>query len=257
MSSPDDLQSFTNVLKEIVRAHPEGVSPQEIREEIKSRFPTFYATPSHHANVEKGHYKDLDHALLAQIYLTAHQNRSFAKDKTKKPYKLTQVTQFTPFISEEKPRPKLMATAAVPLPGPCAERVSHYLNKWSGLENYVCQEDALNDLFQKFCPENKLLKEVLLKVSALNDFYSTHIFDPFSVAQHIVSLDVDIHLKTSDYSLVTKIANAPIRGKIKNLYSFATKYCSHHYPTAFPIFDSFVEKMLCRYRDVDSFFNFE
>jgi hypothetical protein len=29
-----------------------------------------------------------------------------------------------------------------------------------------------------------------------------------------------------------------------NFYSFATKYCSHHKPEMYPIYDSYVDKML-------------
>ena len=33
-----------------------------------------------------------------------------------------------------------------------------------------------------------------------------------------------------------------INGKKKNLYSFASKYCSHHNPEAYPIYDSYVDE---------------
>ena len=43
---------------------------------------------------------------------------------------------------------------------------------------------------------------------------------------------------------------------VKNFYSFATKYCSHHKPLDFPIYDSYVEKVLCHFRDQDGFASF-
>ncbi len=39
----------------------------------------------------------------------------------------------------------------------------------------------------------------------------------------------------------------------KNCYSFATKYCSHHNPIEYPIYDSYVEKVLKYFRKKDKF----
>lgn len=46
-------------------------------------------------------------------------------------------------------------------------------------------------------------------------------------------------------------------GSVKNFYSFATKYCSHHKPLDFPIYDSYVDHLLRYFRDIDGFFNFK
>ena len=40
---------------------------------------------------------------------------------------------------------------------------------------------------------------------------------------------------------------------MKNFYSFATKYCSRHCPDDYPIYDSFVGKMLMHFKRVDGF----
>lgn len=79
------------------------------------------------------------------------------------------------------------------------------------LENYHLQENALDKLFVTLCPKNTDISDVLLKVSSLNDFYST------------------------------------------NIYSFASKYCSHHNPKHFPIYDSYVDKVLCYFRNLKKF----
>jgi len=97
----------------------------------------------------------------------------------------------------------------------------------------------------------------MLKVSVLNDFYSTNIFDTYTVAKHILSHDIDIHLHNRNYEIVNIIAATTINGKAKNFYSFASKYCSHHNPETFPIYDSFVDKMLQHYRRSDQFCCFE
>jgi len=125
------------------------------------------------------------------------------------------------------------------------------------LENYRLQEASLGLLFHSLCPENKEIEHVLLKVSALNDFYSTNIFNTYSVAKHILKKDIDARLKATDYSLVNEIARVAIKEKSKNFYSFASKYCSHHKPTSYPIFDSFVEKMMLHYKAADGFNGFD
>lgn len=134
--------------------------------------------------------------------------------------------------------------------------LDNYLKKWGKLENYMLQENSLHLLFNEYCPNNKKIEHVLLKVSALNDFYSTNIFDTYSVAKHILKYDVDKYLKQKDYSIVNKIAKVTIKGKTKNFYSFATKYCNHHDQNNYPIYDSYVEKMLIHFKKCDNFYKF-
>lgn len=140
------------------------------------------------------------------------------------------------------------------LPDPCVEQVEQYLEQWDALEDYSLQEDTLDKLFFELCPENKDISDVLLKVSALNDFYSTHILKVFPMAKHIVALDIDERLRAGDVSLVGDIQK--ISGRNRNHYSFATKYCSHHKPVDFPIYDSYVDRVLRYYCKRDEFFDF-
>ena len=135
--------------------------------------------------------------------------------------------------------------------------MSKYLRLRDELENYRLQEASLALLFHSFCPENDKIEHVLLKVSALNDFYSTNIFDTYSVAKHILSKQIDARLKAIDYSLVNEIAMISLKGKPRNFYSFASKYCSHHKPDRYPIYDSYVEKMLTHYEAEDKFGGFD
>ncbi|MBF4989399.1 hypothetical protein [Methylophilus sp. 14] len=139
---------------------------------------------------------------------------------------------------------------------PSPEYLSAYLQRWEGLENYRLQEQSLALLFKELCPSNNVLEQVLLKVSALNDFYSTNIFDTYTVAKHIREMDIESRLKNGDLSLVNELAMVSIRDKKWNFYSFASKYCSHHFPESFPIFDSYVEKMLLHYAHADNFYSF-
>ena len=142
------------------------------------------------------------------------------------------------------------------IPTPSPEEVENYLEKWRRMENYSLQENALNKLFSIVYPTNTNLDDVLVKTAVLNEFYSTSIFNVFPVAKHIVSLDIDARLQCGDVSLVEDIATVEISGKAKRFYSFATKYCSHHKPNDFPIYDSYVEKILQYYSKVDCFAEF-
>lgn len=134
------------------------------------------------------------------------------------------------------------------IPKPSKQQVEKYLKRWDSLENYVFQERSLKKLFTKTYPKNTDLDDVLIKVCALNDFYSTNIFSPFTVAKHIINLKIDSKLFKKDLKLVNEIAYIKVsKGRKINFYSFATKYCSHHMPTVYPIYDSYVEKLLMHF----------
>lgn len=164
-------------------------------------------------------------------------------------------------------KPAEIAPAAVPekrmtntdssVPKPSPAQVKHYLDLWDSLENYHLQEDALDRLFFKLAPGNEDVTDILLKASTLNDFYSTNIFSIFPVAKHIQSLHIDERLKAGDTTLVGDIQHLTINGVEKNFYSFATKYCSHHNPLEYPIYDSYVDRVLRHYRDQDGFAEFK
>lgn len=142
------------------------------------------------------------------------------------------------------------------IPKPCTESVLKYLTEWRTLEKYTLQESCLGKLFNVHCPKNIDIESVLLKVSALNDFYSTNIYDTYTVAKHILSLNIDPRLESGDRSLVNELSLINLGGKVRNFYSFASKYCSHHRPNEYPIYDSYVDKMLRHYRKIDKFKNF-
>jgi hypothetical protein len=44
-----------------------------------------------------------------------------------------------------------------------------------------------------------------------------------------------------------------LNGKERKNYAFATKYCSFHNPSEYPIYDSFVDRVLRAYQKQDSF----
>lgn len=146
-----------------------------------------------------------------------------------------------------------MARKSIIVEHPSIEQVNFYLRAWDEQENYVLQEHALDKLFFQTYPLNTDINDILVKASSLNDFYSTNIFSIFTVAKHILELGIDNRLQSGDASLVDDIADITISGKQKRFYSFASKYCSHHKPNLFPIYDSFVDKVLKYFRRVDGF----
>lgn len=153
---------------------------------------------------------------------------------------------------------KYQNSESIIIPTPNKKELERYLSKWNTLENYIAQENALNKLFFDVYPRNHEIENVLIKVSSLNDFYSTNIFSPYTVSKHIVGLDIDSRLNSEDLSLVDDIAKVTMdNGSRINFYSFATKYCSHHKPFVYPIYDSYVDKVLRYFRDRDNFFTFQ
>jgi len=142
--------------------------------------------------------------------------------------------------------------------GPSKIEVKRYLETWDSNDGYCLPEKCLNKLFLKTYPLNSDVDEVLIKVSSLIKLYSLVIFDSVVVAKHIVGLNIDPALREGDLSIVDKIANVKMNGKIKRkFYSFATKYCSFHNPNIYPIYDSNVDKMLWYFRNQDKFDGFE
>lgn len=129
--------------------------------------------------------------------------------------------------------------------------------KWNELKDYSIQEEAIDELFAGSYKSNKELKNIMIKCSILNDFYSTNIFKIYPVACRILELDIDDRLATGDITLVNDIATVIINGKKKYFYSFASKYCSHHNQMEFPIYDSYVDVVLRHFRKVDKFYNFK
>ena len=107
---------------------------------------------------------------------------------------------------------------------PSAEDAEWFINYWNELPNYSNQERALDKLFLELCPENKTIEDILIKCSALNDFYSTNIFDIHTLAQHILGLKIDKRLRDGDFSLVKDIANVEVNGKNHCFYSFSCSY---------------------------------
>ena len=151
------------------------------------------------------------------------------------------------------------------IPKPSVKEVNKYLKEWDDNKEYCDKEDLLNKLFLKLCQKNTDINDILLKVTTLNKFYSTGIISIYPVAKHILDdvTDIDSRLKKGDISAVSDIQSVILGGEMKKLYSFASKYCSHHNSKDYPIYDSYVDKVLwffkCRDKENNkpSFSNFK
>ena len=116
-------------------------------------------------------------------------------------------------------------------------------------------EWVLTQLFEKF-PKNTDLGEVVVKTKVLNVLYSTQIRAVNIVARHICSLAIDADLKDGNPEIVDGVAKVQLSDKVRNNFCFASKYCSWHNPTAYPIYDANVEACLWCYRRQDGFATF-
>ncbi|HYX09679.1 MAG TPA: hypothetical protein VE912_23325 [Bacteroidales bacterium] len=144
---------------------------------------------------------------------------------------------------------------------PSTELISRYIKKFNNDKRYYPADQAIIKLFEAF-PENKNLEDILLKISVINDLYSTNIYGTFIMAKHIKRLKIDKELKEGNPNLVKEIATGHgIRTSKSNkeikFYSFATKYCNWHNQDQYAIYDSFVEKILFAYRRKDNFSDFK
>ena len=89
---------FRDAVRALLAGKPEGLTPQELRDLIKKKYPDLYGTESHRRNVEKGHYKDLDHALLAHIYVVQNNASDIYSDRSQKPMKLSLIGASEPDV---------------------------------------------------------------------------------------------------------------------------------------------------------------
>lgn len=149
----------------------------------------------------------------------------------------------------------------IKIPRPSVKEVEKYLKIWNSKEEYFLSEHSLNKLFLKTYPQNNNIYDVLAKVCLLNDIYGTHILSPFKISKNIVSKKIDLDLAEGNLNVVDKIAKAGIKVKKTTkeiyFYSFATKYCSHHNSSFYPIYDSYIEKILIYFKKEDKFYSFK
>ena len=141
---------------------------------------------------------------------------------------------------------------------PDEETIQFFIDRFDN-ENSL-SEQALNVLFSGM-PNNFTNEEyIYLKVSALNDVYSTHLSssDKVTVVNVIRQFENRISVNNYDESLVYDICRECNERESNFPYSFVTKYCSHCHEEIYPIYDRYVALMMKWYRDkrLDERFDF-
>ena len=134
-----------------------------------------------------------------------------------------------------------------------------YWQQWMTFDRSKNVEDALIRLFSTRDKHFLDQSDMLIKCSTLNDFYSTRIFSVYRVVEHYSKVkNLGKRMDDGDISIVEELRNVPINevGDTRDFYSFATKFCAHHNPEAFPIYDSYVDQMLRELRNRDHKLNF-
>ncbi len=144
---------------------------------------------------------------------------------------------------------------------PTDKLIDKYIAEFENDERYYKADKAIVNLFEAF-PENKTIEDILLKISVINDLYSTNILGTWRMAKHIKSLNIDNELQAGSPDLVNKIAMGHgIKSKKYdreiNFYSFATKYCNWHNQEEYCIYDTFVDRVLVAYKRQDKFSDFK
>lgn len=133
------------------------------------------------------------------------------------------------------------------------DEIDDYQKKWARLTDYVWQEQALHGLFSVRQANFLSQDDLMIKCATLNDFYSTNIFKIYHVVRHYLTVrDLEKRISSGDLSLVEDLRKVSVPGQNDNTkywdyYSFATKFCSHHNPEAFPIYDKYAVRMLCAF----------
>ncbi len=138
----------------------------------------------------------------------------------------------------------------MPLPAPTVELVNAEDDEFDS--NYQVVEEAIRQLISKF-PHNTEISQVLLKVVLVNNLYGAGIPQKHveTVARHIAGLHIDAALAEGKTAIVDSIITC---GGLKEKYfSFASKFCSWHNPTAYPMYDRNVDECLWSYNKQDHF----
>lgn len=73
---------FIDAIRSILCEHPSEMTPQEFYDQTKAEYPELYGAETHRRNVDKDYYHNIDHALLAEIYIAARQASGIYSDKS-------------------------------------------------------------------------------------------------------------------------------------------------------------------------------
>ena len=121
---------------------------------------------------------------------------------------------------------------------------------YAKLNGWNIANGTLSEYFNGELINEGKINVILTKVCLIDSLYKTSLKNQISVANHILSIkDLDKKLKEGGVGLVIEISKwkDPTTKKIRNLISFASKFCHFHNKKAFPIYDSHASRALSKF----------
>lgn len=138
-------------------------------------------------------------------------------------------------------------------PRPTCDYIRKRLSEFGGVSQFFGADSTINLVVGQW-PKNQVKDEILAKVLVIDSLYSTNIYYPDALAEHILSKNIDEALQAGSSAVVEEIATVEVLpSKLIRYYSFATKYCSFHKPDSYHIYDSYIEWLLWEYRKEHQF----
>lgn len=137
---------------------------------------------------------------------------------------------------------------------PNKDRIQSLITQFDNTNNI--SEEAIRHLIDNPFKETKDSPiYTYTKVSLINDNYSTHLSsaEKSAISKILYDFSEDIQKRNYNRDLIDNIRSECRKPNMlnKDPYSFITKYCCHHNPDNYPIFDSYVEIMLKWFSDLE------
>ena len=89
------MLTLAQAVRAVLAAAGVPLSPGQIRDEIKQKYPYLYGTQVHLDAIARGNFQNEDHALLNPIYSIVTRGDDFVTDRTSKPMRISLVTEDT------------------------------------------------------------------------------------------------------------------------------------------------------------------
>jgi hypothetical protein len=83
------LLSLPEAVRAVLKESAAPMSPGQIKDQIKVKFPHLFQTEAHRVGIERGNYQSFDHALLNPIYALVTRNDDFIVDRSSKPMRIS------------------------------------------------------------------------------------------------------------------------------------------------------------------------
>ena len=146
--------------------------------------------------------------------------------------------------------------STLPTPGAYSNFVNEFIENFDN-NNRVSEAAIQYSIEHPFNETRENPIYTYTKVSLINDNYSTHLSSTEKIAISRILFDYFEGIQNQNYNenLIENIRTACKEDADlhKDPYSFITKYCCHHNPNSYPIYDSYVDIMLRWYSFLPAF----